>query len=361
MQKIQDLHVITTEALVAPRLLKAELAIDERIARSVVEARQTVRRIIRGEDSRLMCIVGPVLDSRPGSRARLRPAAGPAARAARGAPVHRDARVFRKAAHHGRLEGADQRSAHGRQLRHARAGLRSRARLLLDITRSGCRRPPRCSTRSRRSTSPTWSPGRRSARARPSRKLIARWRADCRCRSDSRTAPTATCRSRSTRSSRRAAPHSFLGINQDGDDGDRAHRRQSRHPRGAARRASTPNYDAASIEECGRMLREGRPGAARDGRLLARADEQGLYASSPKCSRRCASRFAPAAAPSWARCSKVIINAGNQPLAADRSQLKYGVSITDPCIDWPTTERCLLDAAEALAPSGRVRAAASER
>ena len=45
----------------------------------------------------------------------------------------------------------------------------------------------------------------------------------------------------------------------------------------------------------------------------------------------------------------------------NRAKLKYGVSITDPCIDWPTTERCLLDAAEALAPSGRVRAAASER
>ena len=59
MQKIQDLHVITTEALVAPRLLKEQLAIDDRIALTVVEARQTVRRIIRGEDSRLMCIVGP--------------------------------------------------------------------------------------------------------------------------------------------------------------------------------------------------------------------------------------------------------------------------------------------------------------
>jgi 3-deoxy-7-phosphoheptulonate synthase len=56
-----------------------------------------------------------------------------------------------------------------------------------------------------------------------------------------------------------------------------------------------------------------------------------------------------------------FINAGNQPLMADRSQLKYGVSITDPCIDWPATERCLLEAAEALAPSGRERAAASER
>ena len=29
---------------------------------------------------------------------------------------------------------------------------------------------------------------------------------------------------------------------------------------------------------------------------------------------------------------------GNQPLA-ERSKLRYGVSITDACIDWPTTER----------------------
>src|SRR5260370_17197601 len=80
MQKIQALHVITTEALVAPRLLKEQLAINDRIARTVVEARQTVRRIIRGEDSRLMCIVGPcsihdpaaALTS-PGALPRLRP------------------------------------------------------------------------------------------------------------------------------------------------------------------------------------------------------------------------------------------------------------------------------------------------
>ena len=58
MQKIQDLHVITTEALVAPRLLKEQLAIDESIARTVVEARQTVRRIIRGEDPRLLSSSG---------------------------------------------------------------------------------------------------------------------------------------------------------------------------------------------------------------------------------------------------------------------------------------------------------------
>ncbi len=34
---------------------------------------------------------------------------------------------------------------------------------------------------------------------------------------------------------------------------------------------------------------------------------------------------------------------GNQPMASDPSTLKYGVSITDACIDWPTTEALLLD------------------
>jgi len=35
---------------------------------------------------------------------------------------------------------------------------------------------------------------------------------------------------------------------------------------------------------------------------------------------------------------------GNQSIPADRSQLKYGVSITDPCVDWATTEKMLREA-----------------
>ncbi len=38
------------------------------------------------------------------------------------------------------------------------------------------------------------------------------------------------------------------------------------------------------------------------------------------------------------------IQAGAQPVAADRSQLKYGVSITDGCIGWEETEALLLEA-----------------
>jgi 3-deoxy-7-phosphoheptulonate synthase len=46
------------------------------------------------------------------------------------------------------------------------------------------------------------------------------------------------------------------------------------------------------------------------------------------------------------------LEAGSQSIPADRSQLRYGVSVTDPCIDWTTTERLLrsLDARLRSAP-----------
>ncbi len=41
---------------------------------------------------------------------------------------------------------------------------------------------------------------------------------------------------------------------------------------------------------------------------------------------------------------------GSQSLAAGRDHLRYGVSITDGCLDWDTTERCLRETHAALAP-----------
>ncbi len=35
------------------------------------------------------------------------------------------------------------------------------------------------------------------------------------------------------------------------------------------------------------------------------------------------------------------LHEGNQPLTSDKSELRYGVSLTDACIDWETTEDCL--------------------
>jgi 3-deoxy-7-phosphoheptulonate synthase len=43
-----------------------------------------------------------------------------------------------------------------------------------------------------------------------------------------------------------------------------------------------------------------------------------------------------------------FIEAGNQAIPADLSQLRYGCSVTDACVDWPTTETMIRDAAAAL-------------
>ena len=42
------------------------------------------------------------------------------------------------------------------------------------------------------------------------------------------------------------------------------------------------------------------------------------------------------------------LEAGNQPIPDDLSQLKYGCSVTDPCVDWPTTETMIRKARENL-------------
>jgi 3-deoxy-7-phosphoheptulonate synthase len=42
------------------------------------------------------------------------------------------------------------------------------------------------------------------------------------------------------------------------------------------------------------------------------------------------------------------IGAGNQKLVRDLSKLEYGVSVTDACIDWETTEKALREARQKL-------------
>ena len=42
------------------------------------------------------------------------------------------------------------------------------------------------------------------------------------------------------------------------------------------------------------------------------------------------------------------IESGNQPIPADLSKLKYGCSVTDPCIDWPSTEAAIRKAHDQL-------------
>jgi 3-deoxy-7-phosphoheptulonate synthase len=142
-------------------------------------------------------------------------------------------------------------------------------------------------------------------------------------------------------------PHSFLGINRDGRTSIIA---TTGNPdvhlvlRGGSRK---PNYhaeDIAHAEEC--LKKNG---------LLASIMVDCSHGNSSKDYRK---------QPEVLECviQQVLdgnqalsgimlesnLEAGNQKIPEDRRQLKYGVSITDACLDWSTTEHILLEAHQRL-------------
>ncbi len=57
--RISDLHIAREDALPAPLTLRQELPCSEAQATHIASSRETVRRILRGEDPRLLVITGP--------------------------------------------------------------------------------------------------------------------------------------------------------------------------------------------------------------------------------------------------------------------------------------------------------------
>lgn len=56
---LQDVHIRETIPLISPRYLKQEETISDEAVKTVIESREAVKRILSGEDSRLMVVVGP--------------------------------------------------------------------------------------------------------------------------------------------------------------------------------------------------------------------------------------------------------------------------------------------------------------
>jgi len=59
MHKTYDLHVVETRPLLSPAFLHSELPITETAAALVTDARDRIRQILQGQDRRLLVIVGP--------------------------------------------------------------------------------------------------------------------------------------------------------------------------------------------------------------------------------------------------------------------------------------------------------------
>ena len=139
------------------------------------------------------------------------------------------------------------------------------------------------------------------------------------------------------------APHSFLGIDPDG----RISVFQTKgNPyshvvlRGGD---NQPNFDAASIARCKQELEKAG--------LRQSIMVDCSHGNSNKDHRRQPGVFAEVLAQIAAGNRSIVgmmvesnLAEGSQSIPKDLSQLKYGVSVTDKCIDWATTEKMILDA-----------------
>ena len=134
-----------------------------------------------------------------------------------------------------------------------------------------------------------------------------------------------------------SSPHSFLGINPDGLSAvTRTRGNQYGHVvlRGGY---DGPNYDADAIGSCRQQLDK----AGLSPRIVVDCS----HANSAKDPQRqplvmdaCIDQVVAGQSPIVGLMIESNLEAGNQPIPADLSDLKHGVSVTDGCVDWATTE-----------------------
>ncbi|HVZ81407.1 MAG TPA: 3-deoxy-7-phosphoheptulonate synthase [bacterium] len=140
--------------------------------------------------------------------------------------------------------------------------------------------------------------------------------------------------------------HHFLGIDQNGQS---AVFRTTGNPYAhiVLRGGSKPNYDPASIKACEEALgKEGLPvNIVVD---CSHGNSNKDYRLQPVAFNAVVDQIEAGNRSIVGLMLESNLNEGNQPLQKDRSQLKYGVSITDACINWVTTEELILSAHQRL-------------
>jgi 3-deoxy-7-phosphoheptulonate synthase len=137
-------------------------------------------------------------------------------------------------------------------------------------------------------------------------------------------------------------PHSFLGINQNGQCAV-IRTSGNRYGHVVLRGGSQPNYDSVTIALCEQELTTAK--------LPTNIVVDCSHANSNKdpalqrlVMHDCVHQILEGNQSIVGFMIESNLEAGNQAIPADLTQLKYGVSITDPCVDWVITEKMLREA-----------------
>lgn len=144
-----------------------------------------------------------------------------------------------------------------------------------------------------------------------------------------------------------SAPHSFLGINERGETAiirTRGNAYAHTVLRGGGGR---PNYDTVSVSLAEKALNKAQLPA----NIMidcSHANSWKNHDFQPLVLKDVAHQIREGNTSIIGVMIESFIEAGNQAIPEDRSQMLYGCSVTDACINWPTTERILTEMRELL-------------
>ncbi|MFI0399295.1 MAG: 3-deoxy-7-phosphoheptulonate synthase [Thiolinea sp.] len=134
-------------------------------------------------------------------------------------------------------------------------------------------------------------------------------------------------------------PHSFLGINQTGQV-TVIKTRGNRYGHMILRGGKHPNYDSVNIAQCEQALAKAKlpQNIVVD---CSHGNSSKQHALQVLVAENVASQILEGNRSIMGIMLESHLFPGNQAIPTDLSQLKYGVSVTDACIDWDTTSQLL--------------------
>ncbi|MGD9895752.1 MAG: 3-deoxy-7-phosphoheptulonate synthase [Candidatus Methylacidiphilaceae bacterium] len=339
MLPIQDLRVRSVERLVSPRALKESLPLTETANQTVYESRLTIQRILSGEDRRFLMIAGPCSIHDP-------VAALDYARSLRELQDELDGELFlvmrayfekprttigwKGLINDPFLDGSC----------NIQEGLRLARKLLLQINEMGL---PTASefldsiTPQYIDDLVSWAAiGARTTESQLHREMASGLSMPV----GFKNGTDGSLQIAVDALGAALQPHSFVGIDQEGFT---SVIRTSGNPwghlvlRGGHKRS---NYDPESIQEaCVRLLKGGMPqrlivDCSHANSAKRPAVQETVLGSILEQKLRGTPAIIGAMLESY-------IYEGSQKIPEDLTQLRYGVSVTDPCMDWKTTEKVL--------------------
>ena len=348
MSQLEDVNVAAQEVLIAPERLKASLPLSAAAAASVERGRQQVHAVLHRRDPRLLVVVGPCSIHDPEAALEY------GGRLAELAGQLDDALLLVMRAYFEKprttvgwkglindpyLDDSFQ----------VADGLAIARKLLLDLAELGLP----LATEALNAITPqylqdliAWSAiGARTSESQTHRELASGLSSAVGFKNGTDGALDAAINAMHSV----ASAHRFLGISAAGQVAvieTRGNPNAHIVLRGGA---TGPNYGPASIAACERAMRQ----AGLSPTLMvdcSHANSRKNPNAQPGVARAVTAQILNGSQSIIGLMLESHLHAGNQKIPRNLEELRYGVSITDACIDWPATESLLREIADALRP-----------